>query len=435
MYRAKGGSINKEVLRLAGPAIVSNITVPLLGLCDTTISGHLGNVASIGAISVGAMMINVIVWLLTFLRMGTSGLSATAYGRGSVRESRNVLEKSLLLAISASGLILLLQIPLLKLLLWYTRPGDEVASLASEYFSICIWGVPGQLLLMAVTGWFIGQQNTRIPMVLAIGTNIINIILSVWLSFGLKMGIRGIAVGTLTANWAGAICGLIWCRSIKIKGDNEIKGEIGWGNFFRINGDLFLRSAFVMLVSLSMTSFGARLGESILAVNAVMMQFFIFFSYFMDGFAFAGEAMIGKYHGEENGSMLRRSVKVLIRWGIYMSVGFFLIYLTGSGEIASLITNQTGVLEGVREMKWWVVMLPPITVFAFIFDGIYIGLTRTRMMLVSTMAGCCLFFIISFSGGGFPDNNRLLWTGFELYLLMRGVILALDYAYKVQKNY
>lgn len=434
--------LDKDVIRLAGPAIVSNITVPLLGLCDTAIAGHLGSVASIGAISVGAMMINVVIWLLTFLRMGTSGLSAVAYGSGNRQQILDVLRKALMLSGAASVIILATQIPLLKLLLWYTSPGEEVGHLASQYFRICIWGVPAQLATMAFTGWFIGQQNTRIPMVIAIGTNIINIGISLWLAFGVNIGLRGVAFGTLTANWLGAIVAGIWalrklCR-IKpdFEGDNEELQAPGvkWSLFFRVNGDLFMRSVFVMAVSISMTAFGARMGETILAVNAVMMQFFIFFSYFMDGFAFAGEALVGRYHGANDIANLKVSVKALMRWGLVMAVTFFVVYLAGCKEIASLITNEDVVIEGVDRMKLWVILLPPITVFAFLFDGIFIGLTRTRMMLGSTMLGAVAFFAISCFNGQPTSNNLILWTAFEAYLLMRGIILGMNYVV-IFKNY
>lgn len=438
----KTTTINRQILRLALPAIVNNVTVPLLGLCDTAVAGHLGSASYIGAMAVGAMMLNVIFWLCGFLRMGTSGLTAQAYGARDEAMSRDVLRKSLTIAAALSLLAIAIQSPLLALLLRVIGPDPAVRDLASLYFRICIWGAPAQLGIMAASGWFIGRQNTVVPMGVAIGVNIVNILLSLTLVFGFRLGFTGIAVGTLCAGWTGLAAILLLvrknCKDVKDLNDLTPRsaGTVAWGRFFRLNSDLFFRSACIMCVSLAMTSVGARLGETILAANAVIMQFFLFFSYFMDGFAFAGEALVGKAAGAQDRDLLRRSVSGLVRWGAAMAILFFLVYLTGARTITGFLTDNETVREAVADMGIWIMILPPVTVAAFIFDGVFIGLARTRVLLIVTLVASTAFFTLAFlaSGPGKLPGNRLLWLAFETYLLLRGVLLAFVYMKNQRKS-
>lgn len=436
-------SLNHELLGLATPAILSNLTVPLLGLCDTAVAGHLGTSAAIGAIAVGSMMMNVVFWLFGFLRMGTTGLGSEAFGMRDRVRCVDILEKSLTIGLIASVVILILQRPLLSMLLWLTDPGEGVASLAAQYYEICVWGVPAQLGIMAMTGWFLGMQNTRVPMVIAIGVNVINIGLNVLLGLVWGYGIAGVAMGTTVSNWLGAAASAWVCmhwitdrprvrkapRQIADFRTVEWKPGLGsrvrWGRLFNVNSQLFVRSACIMSVTLTMTALGARMGEATLAANAVMMQFFIFFSYFMDGFAFAGEAMVGKYRGAHEPLLVRRSVGTLMRWGGGLAVLFLIIYSWCGTWIAGLLTDRAEVVSEVAAMHLWVVLLPPLTVLAFVFDGVYIGLARTAVMMWATIAGASLFFIINLACGA--SSNSMLWLAFEVYLVVRGVSLALNY--------
>ncbi len=418
--------IDKEILKLAAPAIVNNITVPLLGLCDTAIAGHLGSATYIGAIAVGAMMLNVVFWLFGFLRMGTSGLAANALGADKPDVCRDVLRRSLMIALGVSAIVLILQIPLLKLLMFLVGAENSISLESSTYFKICVWGVPAQLCIMAFSGWFVGMQNTTIPMGIAIGMNIINIILSVTLTVFVGLGFRGIAFGTLAANWIGAVAMFFvgWPRVRQLPAKGE---HCAWRRLFGVNTDLFFRSMFVMGVSLTVTAVGARLGVLTLAVNAVMMQFFIFFSYFMDGFAFAAEALTGRFFGAGDKNGFLRAVRALLRWSAAMAVIFFLVYLFGTEKITSLLTNESDVIAGVMANRVFVILLPPLTVLAFIYDGIYIGMTRTRAMLLATFTGALAFVLIEFMMPFvFPETPaRRLWLAFETYLLLRGLFLAL----------
>ncbi len=432
--------IDRSILSLALPAIVNNITVPLLGLCDTAVAGHLGDAASIGAVAVGAMMMNVIFWLCGFLRAGTSGLTAQAYGSGSNDEVFAVLRQAITIGLCIALAVILLQTPLLKIFLYIISPEPTVEALATTYFNIGVWGAPAQLVVMACSGWFIGRQNTVLPMFVSVGMNVLNIALSVLLVFGLNIGFAGIIWGTLMASWCGAIAILLCVRHVKIKLRKSAKctqkgrgAKITYRKFFGVSADLFLRSACIMSVSMAMTSVSARLGNLPLAANAVMTQFFLFFSYFMDGFAFAGEALVGKAVGAQCHDALRDAVKALMRWGVWMALSFTVIYLFGSRPIVSLLTDDVSVRDEVSRMSLWLTLLPAITVMAFIFDGIYIGWARTRPLFLTTLAATAIFFSVIFLAHAGTPSMALLWTGFEIYLFLRGALLMLIYR-KIKMN-
>lgn len=428
-------SLNRRILALALPAIVNNITVPLLGLCDTAIAGHLGSAAYLGAMAVGAMMLNVVYWLCGFLRMGTTALSAQAYGASDFSRVRDIIRKAFLIGAVISVVVIIARSPLERMLLQVIGADQTVALNASLYFRILVWAVPAQLTVMSVSGWFIGLQNTTVPMVIAVGINIVNIFVSLTLVFGFGLGFTGIAVGTLAANWIGFAGALIFvCGRMKKMPNPSTRSVVKWGRFFSVNTDLFLRSACIMCVTLAMTSIGSRLGETTLAANAVIMQFFLFFSYFMDGYAFAGEAIEGSAAGANDYDAVRNGVRALCVWGAAMALLFFLVYLCASDAVASLLTDVSEVRETVRGLRFWIVILPPVTVAAFIFDGIFIGLARTRRLLVTTLIAAAAFFVIVFlvPGAGILPSDNLLWLAFETYLLLRGTLLALGYV-KLQR--
>ncbi len=420
-------SLNKRILRLALPAIVNNITVPLLGLCDTTIAGHLGSPSYIGAMALGAMMLNVIYWLCGFLRAGTTGMTAQAFGAEHYDLTRDVLRKALTIALAIAFVAICCISPLRRLLFLILDPAPEVAPLASQYFEICLWAAPAQLAIMAISGWFIGLQNTLVPMLIAVGINVINIALSISFVWGFNLGFPGVAYGTLTANWIGLVAAVAFVAArLRRLPDQECGRRVAWGRFFKVNTDLFFRSACIMAVSLIMTSIGSRIGEITLAANAVMMQFFLFFSYFMDGFAFAGEAIVGKAAGAQDFIAIRRGVKALLGWGAAMAVIFLLIYILLPDIIVAFITDVNEVRLAVADMHLWLALLPPITVSAFIFDGVFIGLARSRDLLVTTLIATSAFVAIAFIPGGSQSlpSNSLLWLAFETYLLLRGILLA-----------
>lgn len=416
----------REILRIAVPAIVSNITVPLLGLCDTTIAGHLGAQAYLGAIAVGTMMVNAVFFCLGFLRMGTTGLTAQAFGAGSRRGTYELFSRAAVLGFLLGLAVIALQWPLEAGLSAVISAQGEAGALARQYFRIVVWGAPAMLATMAVSGWILGMQSSFYPMLIAIGTNIINIGASLACVFGLRMGFAGTAAGTLIANWAGFALALMLVRrfnggSIPFTTWREALRLKGSGRFFKVNVYIFFRSFFLMAVSVGVTAIGARIGMLALAVNAVMMQFFTFFSYFMDGFAFAGEALTGKSVGACDGAGLRAVVRRLLTVGAGVAVVFTVIYMAAYTPICRFITSQAGVVAVIGEMRVFLWILPLVSVGAFIFDGIFIGLAATRAMLLATATGAVAFFAVTLI---FPLSNPVLWSAFLLYLLSRGVVLG-----------
>ena len=435
--------LNKEILRLSIPAIISNITVPILGLSDTTISGHLGSELYIGAIAVGTMMFNVVFWLFGFLRMGTTGLTAQAYGARDNDECRKLLVRACALGLIIGVAILLLHIPIRWLLLLLISPEGQVADYAADYFNICIWGAPALLFNMAVMGWFLGVQNTVVPMIISVSVNIVNIILSLCFVFLFDMGFEGVAYGTMISNWVGVGIAILYvlkfyewrfpkiCRT-------DILQLSDMGRFFKINTDIMFRSACIMSVSLTVTSIGAQLGALTLAANAIIMQFFILFSYFMDGFAFAAEALSGKFVGARDLQNLKRVINRLLLWALGVASVFTIIYIGGYKFIVSFITNEENVIATVDKYSLWLKLIPLVTVAAFIYDGIYIGLTATRQMLIATFLSAMAFLSICFIhpfGSNLIDlpQNHTLWIAFLTYLLLRGVMLGF-YTKRLLKN-
>ncbi|MDE6543095.1 MAG: MATE family efflux transporter, partial [Muribaculaceae bacterium] len=374
--------MNRQILKLATPAIVSNVTVPLLGLSDTAISGHLGSAVYIAAISVGSMMIALSFGVLNFLRMGTSGMTAVAYGKNDEQGIREVFSGSLMLALLLGGLLIAFQKPLLAVLMYIVGPDAEVRELASTYFRICVTGMPALLGTMVVSGWFVGMQSTFWPMVISISVNVLNIVMSFLLVFPLEVGFAGVAYGTLTANCVGLVLALVlawrmapsgglWCGWHRL-----LRVEL-FKRFFAVNSNIFFRSLCVMSVTLSVSAFGARLGSLTLATNAVIVQFFIFFSYFMDGFAFTGEALCGRYYGAGDGAGLRKTVKYLLLWSGGIAIGFFAVYSVGWHEVTGLLTDNAEVRESVARYHVWIQLIPPFAVLSFINDGFFNGITST----------------------------------------------------------
>lgn len=441
--------LNREIFRLALPAIATNITIPLLGLSDTVIAGHLEGSEPLAAIAVGSMMMNVVFWLFGFLRMGTTGLTAQYFGLKRFTDCQIVFSRSFVLAITIGILIICFSNPLSYLLLKYISPEQEIISSVTSYFMICILAAPAILATTSIQGWFLGMQTTFYPMVIYITINITNILLSILFVFGLKLGFIGLAYGTMSANWIGLILSIIlakrfvgekkmWCKAKEIfKGDALSK-------FFHVNSDIFFRSACIMIVSLTVTSYGARQGIIILGANAVMLQFFHFFSYFMDGFAFAAEAETGKYAGANNIVQLKTSFKAIFSWSAIVALVFFFVYLFLWKDIISLITDNMEIKNAISDYKVWLWLIPPLTVAAFIFDGAFIGLTATRRMLVTTLSATILFYTISlihlsstngtFFTFSYPDNNTL-WAAFMCYLVVRGVMLGLQYNHVSSEKY
>ena len=417
---------DRQILQIALPSIVSNITVPLLGLIDVAIVGHLGAPAYIGAIAVGGMLFNIIYWIFGFLRMGTSGMTSQAYGKRDLPEIVRLLLRSVGIGLIVAFCLIILQVPIRQMAFMLIHPTEEIRELATLYFHICIWGAPAMLGLYGLSGWYIGMQNSRIPMYIAITQNIVNIVASLSLVYLGGMKVEGVAFGTLIAQYAGFIMGVaLWMYQY-----GRLKKYIVWKGiwqkeamvrFFQVNRDIFLRTLCLVAVTLFFTSAGASQGEIILAVNTLLMQLFTLFSYVMDGFAYAGEALSGRYIGARNREAFTDSTRHLFAWGGIMAILFTLIYAVGGNAFLGLLTNDREVITAADTYFYWALAIPAAGIAAFIWDGIFIGATATRDMLLSMAAAAICFFALYY--GLRPVlGNHALWLAFLTYLFIRGAV-------------
>lgn len=418
--------MNKRILGLAVPSIISNITVPLLGLVDVSIVGHLGSATYIGAIAVGGMLFSMIYWIFGFLRMGTSGLTAQAYGRRDLAEVILLFVRSLGIAFGLALLLIMLQYPILKVAFTLIDATPAIKDLASLYFRICIWGAPAVLGLYSFAGWFVGMQNSRFPMYIAITQNVVNIAASLFFVFVWNRGVAGVAMGTLVAQYAGLLmASLLWYGYYR-----RLWQKLNWQmltdyeamrSFFILNRDIFFRTLCLVAVTTYFTSRGAEQGDIILAVNTLMMQLFTLYSYIMDGFAYAGEALTGRYVGAHNQADLRRMIRTLFAWGIGLALTFTLLYGIGGSSFLGLLTNEQEVLNASSDYFYWVLAIPLAGMAAFLWDGIYIGATASRQMLYSMLVASVSFFILQriFQQ---QMGNHALWMAFIAYLFLRGLV-------------
>ena len=416
--------MNRKILSLAIPSIISNITVPLLGLVDMGIVGHLGSAAYIGAIAVGTMMFNVIYWIFNFLRMGTGGITSQSYGMRDLKGATHVLVRATCVGSLLSLALILLQLPIEWVTFRFVQCSEEIRHFASLYFRICVWGAPAVLCLYGFNGWFIGMQNTKTPMIVAISQNIINILCSFCFVYLFDMGIKGLAYATLMAQYSGLFMSIyFWNKYYKrlmpyVSLKNSLhKKEIK--RFFSINKDIFLRTLCLVSVTTYFTISGAKQGDIVLAVNTLLMQLFTIYSYFMDGFAYAGEALTGKYIGANNRKALNKMLNHLFLWGVGLALCFTLLYGVGGEKFLYLLTDNANVINTSGGYFYRAIAIPIAGFAAFLWDGIFIGATATKFMLYSMLVASVGFFAISILLEPFLGNHAL-WLSFLCYLFLRG---------------
>ncbi len=421
--------VNKRILNLAVPNIISNITVPLLSMVDISLVGHLesGSKLHIGAISLGTMIFNILYWGFSFLRMGTSGFTAQAFGKRDMRESMLILSRAVSVAILGALLLIILQYPIAKLGFFILNGSKDVEALARQYYFIRIWAAPATIGLYAFTGWFIGMQNAKIPMFIAITVNLLNIGFNVLLIHQFGMKSDGVALGTVIAQYSGLVLAIfLFSRYHKglmkywsYRAMVELKAL---KLFFSVNKDIFIRTICLIFVMSFFTAQSANIGDTVLAVNSVLLQFFMFFSFFLDGFAYAAEALTGRYIGEKSYTGLRKVVIRLFQWGIGLGLFFTLVYTFLGEQILLLLTDNDEVLSKSNEYIFWVYLIPLITFSAFVWDGIYIGATASSGMRNAMLVSTVIFFIPLYYLLIGPLGNHGLWLAFIIFQLSRGAL-------------
>ncbi|MDE6559987.1 MAG: MATE family efflux transporter [Muribaculaceae bacterium] len=429
----KKESINRKIVRMTVPTVVSNISVPLLGLCDTAVAGHMGEERYLAGMAIGSVMVTTMYWLFGFLRAGTSGLTATHYG-ANYKEGMGVsLRNSMTLAIGIGMLLMAIHSPMLGILQRLMGASPETTELSGVYFSICIKGAVPMMVLTALTGWFIGMQSTATAMAVNIGMSLLNVVATLTLVYGFGLGYEGIAIGTVTSQWIILIPALwlAWrlCKKndISIETNRIFLDSKEWKHMLDVNSNLFFRSACLIALTVMLYAYSARLGDVEVSSNAVINQLFLFFSYFMDGFAFTGEALTGRYVGAGDTAMLKKSITALLKWTFGITLLFAIFYSLALTPIVRLLSDSEAVAISVGECRVWVALLPVAGALAFIYDGFYIGLTKTRPMLVSTLCGVSLFAILIFT---LSHTQWMLWMAFTCYLGLRSGILVSLFPYK-----
>lgn len=397
-------------------------------MVDLAIIGHIGNETYIGAIAIGTMIFNMIYWNFGFLRMGTSGFTAQAYGANDMKQSMTILVRGLSIALIAALLLIILQHPIALLSKLIVKGSDDVIRLALDYFYVRIWAAPATLGLYALKGWYIGMQNSKLPMWIAIFLNILNIAFSLIFVFIFDQGIKGIALGTVLAQYGGLLTAIIfWVakyRHLISFFSKDCLNMSGIGNFFKVNGDIFLRTLCLVVVFTFIPAISASMGDRILAANTILMQLFTIFSYIMDGFAYAGESLVGKYIGAKNKTSLTKSIKYLLFWGVILTALFTIIYIFFSENIYYLLTNDKNVIDTAMSYNIWAVLIPICGFAAFLFDGIYIGATASKSMRNAIFIATAAFFIVYYSTTPVLQNNGL-WLSFMFFLGLRGLVMGI----------
>ena len=421
--------INREVVRLAVPSILANITVPLVGIVDTAIAGHLGDAALIGGIAIGTMLFDLLYWNMGFLRVGTGGITAQAYGRGDMKASIGTFSQGIATSLIVSLIVLAIQWLFAEGMFLLVDCSPEVERVARNYFFIRIWAAPATLALFVFKGWFIGMQNTVFPMITDLWVNIVNMVASWLLSFYTPLGISGVAVGTLIAQWTGLVLALLLMRSKyhDLLQKTTILHSMKWKyfkKFFSVNSFLFVRSMLMLVVYEGFTIFAARFGDVELAVSSVMMKLLMLYSYFVDGFAYAGEAMAGRYIGEQNRSSLNETVKYVFLWGAVIGVVSTVAYAIFPRSIIGLLTDNAEVIGASESYLFWLLLMPVLSCVAFIWDGIYIGATASRPLMVC-MIWSAAGFIAAFYLCAPHFGAQALYIAYFVHLIARSVYLTL----------
>ncbi|WBA18020.1 MULTISPECIES: MATE family efflux transporter DinF [Salinivibrio] len=427
-----------RVLSLALPMVISNITVPLLGLVDAAVIGHLEHAWYLGGVAVGSTMINVTFWLLGFLRMATTGFTAQAYGANDNRELAATFVRGATLAGLLATLLIALHVPILEGVMHFSDASAEVKHHASQYFSIRIFSAPATLMNLVVMGWLLGAQNARQPMWLLIVVNSANIILDLLFVVGLDMKVEGAAAASVVADYLGLMLGLYFVKGIwqsrqlpTVRSVFE-RGLTGMSRLLKLNRDIFLRSLSLQLAFTFMTFQGATLGDEIVAANAVLMSFLMLISFAMDGFAYAMEAMVGKAVGAQSKSALLVSLIGSTFWSLVICLAITLAFGVAGHHIIALISDIEAVRDQAARYLPWLVAMPLVSMWCFLLDGIFIGATRGKDMRNGMFVATAGFFAAWWLAQGW--GNHALWLAMLTFMALRGLSLAVCFVYHWRRD-
>lgn len=430
MAEAARAITHGRVLRIALPILISNATVPVLGLVDTGVVGQMGLAAPIGAVGIGAIILTAIYWIFGFLRMGTTGLASQAHGAGQTGEVAALLTRALIIGLSAGMILILLQRPLFDLAFLLSPASAEVETLARDYMAIRVWSGPAMIALFGVTGWMIALERTGSVLAVQVAMNGLNIVLDLWFVLGLDWGVTGVAWATFIAEWSGLALGLWLCR-----GAFRVPAWRDWPRVFdpvrlrrmaSVNRDILLRSLMLEAVFVSFLFLGSDFGDVTLAANQVLLQFLHITANALDGFAFAAEALVGQAVGRRDAGLLRRGAALTSLWGVIIAAGLAVVFWAGGGMIIDLLAKAPEVQEAARVYLGYMVLAPLLGVAAWMLDGIFIGATRAdemRNMMVISLGAYAVTAALLVPAIG----NHGLWLALLVSFVARGVTLGLRY--------
>lgn len=415
--------------------ILSNISVPLLGMVDTGVTGHLGDAAYLGAVAIGSTLFSFLFMGVNFLRMGTTGITAQRFGANDTEGVRVALGQAVIVALAIAAVFILLQQPIGNVSMLLLGPDAAIEDYAREYFSIRIWSAPAILTNLVLIGWFIGLQNVRVPLFIVLATNIINIVLDLLFVVVFDMAVKGVAAASVIAEFSGVLVGIVFVL-------RELRRHEGawpvrqltvireYAAFFSINANLFLRTMALVFTFAFVTAQGARLGGLFLAANAVLMNLQNLLAFALDGFAHAAEALVGKAIGQKSRASLEQAVNIALRWSLYVAVGFCAVFGIFGNAMINLLTDIQDVREIAVQFLPWLIVSPLISVWSFLYDGVFVGATRARDMRNIMLASAFLVFLPSWYFLQ-PLGNHGLWLAFTLFMASRGVGMHVIYRRRV----
>jgi len=423
--------MNRQILKLALPNILTNLTVPLLGMVDMHLMGYLDSAVYMGAIALGGVIFNLVYWGFAFLRMSISGIAAQAYGKDDTFDMANTLFRGLLIAISGALLLLILQTGIEKLSFMILEGSPQVKDLARDYFYIRIWAAPAAISLMVFYGWFLGMQNAIYPMIIAVSVNVVNIILSVLFVHTFGMKVDGVALGSAISQYFGLLLAVLlflkkYRYILKRFSLSAIVDGSGIKNFLNVSSDIFIRTACIILVFTYFTSASAGFNDIILAANSALLQFLFLFSYFLDGFAYAAEALVGKFYGARDSGNLKKVIRLLMIWGGGFGILFSLLYYVSGNELLIFFTDHQNVISEGSKYLPWLVLMPVLSFASYIWDGVYIGTTASKLMKYTMLASTVVFFVTYYLFR-IQLGNHGLWLAMIMFTFMRSFLQFVFY--------
>lgn len=425
---------HRRVWALAAPMILSNISVPLVALVDSTVIGHLPHAHQLGAVAVGASLYIYLAWMMGFLRMGTTGFAAQAAGRGDGTALRQILVQGLLLGLGLSLFLAAIALPFSRVALSVMQPSPELHDMTLAFFHNRLFGLPASLASYAMVGWFLGAQNARAPLAILLTTNLMNIALNLWFVLGLDWGVVGSARASVIAEWSGALLGLWLTRGALraypgMMAWAALRVWQNWKPLLGVNRDIFIRSLLLQSVFFAITVQGARLGDATVAANALLLNGLLLTAHALDGLAHAVEALCGHAIGARDRTALRRSMVVACGWSLLASALFALLFLLGGHWFVEMQTDIASVRETAFQYLPYLAVLPLIAVWSYLLDGLFIGATRAREMRNAMLMSVAIAFPVAWALQG--DGNHGLWISFLLFMVLRSGILGL-YATRIR---